>query len=149
MIFTATRAEYPCDGHSLASAPPMTTTAVPLERGRIDARALRTALGLFATGVAVVTTRSRSGKLAGLTAKPFAPVSLDPPLVLWGLGWWGKHMVRRMAGSDVLLIATAVDVNPSHGAFAREHGLAFAPSLDDALADPATDALILCTPHSL
>ena len=66
-----------------------------------------------------------------------------------GLGWWGKHMVRRMAGSDVLLITTAVDVNPSPAAFAREHGLAFAPSLDDALADPATDALILCTPHSL
>src|ERR671923_634728 len=85
MIFTATCARRPCDGHSLASAPPMTTTAVPLERGRIDARALRTALGLFATGVAVVTTRSRSGKLAGLTANSFAPVSLEPPLVLWSL----------------------------------------------------------------
>ena len=66
-----------------------------------------------------------------------------------GLGWWGKHMVRRMAGSDVLLITTAVDVNPSPAAFAREHGLAFAPTLEAALADPSIDAVILCTPHSL
>jgi flavin reductase (DIM6/NTAB) family NADH-FMN oxidoreductase RutF len=63
----------------------MTTTAVPLDRGRIDERALRKALGLFATGVAVVTTRSHCGRLAGLTANSFAPVSLDPPLVLWSL----------------------------------------------------------------
>ena len=63
----------------------MTTTAVPLDRGRIDTRALRTALGLFATGVAVITTRARSGQLAGLTANSFAAVSLEPPLVLWSL----------------------------------------------------------------
>jgi predicted dehydrogenase len=66
-----------------------------------------------------------------------------------GLGWWGKHMVRRMAGSDVLLITTGIDVKASHAAFAREHGLAFALSVDDVLADPAIDAVILCTPHSL
>jgi flavin reductase (DIM6/NTAB) family NADH-FMN oxidoreductase RutF len=54
----------------------MTTTAIPLDRGRIDT---------FATGVAVVTTRSRSGQLAGLTANSFAGVSLEPPLVLWSL----------------------------------------------------------------
>jgi predicted dehydrogenase len=66
-----------------------------------------------------------------------------------GLGWWGKHVVRRMAGSDVLLITTAVDVNTSRAAFAREYSLAFTPSLDDVLADPAIDAVILCTPHSL
>jgi flavin reductase (DIM6/NTAB) family NADH-FMN oxidoreductase RutF len=63
----------------------MTTTAGSLDRGPIDTRALRTALGLFATGVAVVTTRSRSGRLAGLTANSFAAVSLEPPLVLWSL----------------------------------------------------------------
>jgi flavin reductase (DIM6/NTAB) family NADH-FMN oxidoreductase RutF len=64
----------------------MTTTAVPVNRGRIDTRALRTALGLFATGVAVITTRCRSGQLAGLTANSFSAVSLEPPLVLWSLG---------------------------------------------------------------
>jgi predicted dehydrogenase len=66
-----------------------------------------------------------------------------------GLGWWGKHMVRRMAHSDVLRITAATDVNASHAAFAREHGVAFVQSLDEALADAAIDAVILCTPHSL
>jgi flavin reductase (DIM6/NTAB) family NADH-FMN oxidoreductase RutF len=50
-----------------------------------DPRHLRAALGRFATGVTVVTTRSSSGKLEGLTANSFSSVSLDPPLVLWSL----------------------------------------------------------------
>ncbi len=50
-----------------------------------DAKALRTALGRFATGVAVVTTRGRDGRLVGLTVNSFASVSLDPPLVLWSI----------------------------------------------------------------
>lgn len=50
-----------------------------------DPRHLRQALGRFATGVTVVTTRSPSGKLEGLTANSFSSVSLDPPLVLWSL----------------------------------------------------------------
>jgi predicted dehydrogenase len=66
-----------------------------------------------------------------------------------GLGWWGQHMVRRMAASDVLRITTAIDVNEAHSVFAREHGLAFSLSLEEALADRAIDAVILCTPHSL
>lgn len=45
----------------------------------------RRALGRFATGVTVVTTRTADGKLEGLTANSFSSVSLDPPLVLWSL----------------------------------------------------------------
>jgi flavin reductase (DIM6/NTAB) family NADH-FMN oxidoreductase RutF len=51
----------------------------------IDPRQLRNALGQYATGVAVMTTRTPSGKLEGLTANSFAAVSLDPPLILWSL----------------------------------------------------------------
>ncbi len=47
---------------------------------------LRRALGQFATGVTVVTTRAADGSPAGLTVNSFASVSLDPPLVLWCLG---------------------------------------------------------------
>ncbi|WP_234822503.1 flavin reductase family protein [Palleronia aestuarii] len=47
-----------------------------------DGRALRTALGRFATGVAVITVATPGGPL-GITANSFASVSLDPPLVLW------------------------------------------------------------------
>lgn len=47
-----------------------------------DARAFRTALGRFATGVCVITTAGPDGP-AGFTANSFAALSLDPPLVLW------------------------------------------------------------------
>jgi flavin reductase (DIM6/NTAB) family NADH-FMN oxidoreductase RutF len=42
----------------------------------------RRALGQFATGVTVVTTRTASGRPAGLTVNSFCSVSLAPPLVL-------------------------------------------------------------------
>lgn len=51
----------------------------------LDAKALRNALGAFPTGIAIVTTRSASGRAVGLTINSFASLSLDPPLVLWSL----------------------------------------------------------------
>ena len=50
--------------------------------GPDTARAFRTALGRFATGVTVVTTCA-DGRPVGITANSFASVSLDPALVLW------------------------------------------------------------------
>lgn len=47
-------------------------------------RDLRDALGQFATGVTIVTTQGETGPL-GLTVNSFAPVSLEPPLVVWSL----------------------------------------------------------------
>ncbi len=46
----------------------------------------RKALGMFATGVAVITTTSGSGAPVGFTANSFTSVSLDPPLLLFCLG---------------------------------------------------------------
>jgi len=45
-------------------------------------RALRDALGRYATGVSVVTATGPSGPV-GITANSFTSVSLDPALVLW------------------------------------------------------------------
>ncbi len=47
-----------------------------------DSRAFRDALGLFPTGVAVVTTSGPDSDV-GITVNSFVSVSLDPPLVLW------------------------------------------------------------------
>ena len=44
--------------------------------------ALRHALGHFATGVTVITTRDASGAPVGTTANAVSSLSLDPPLVL-------------------------------------------------------------------
>jgi predicted dehydrogenase len=65
-----------------------------------------------------------------------------------GLGWWGRTIVTTLAGSDRLRIVAATDLNPASAGFAAGHGLAFAPDLDTLLADPAIDAVILCTPHT-
>jgi 3-hydroxy-9,10-secoandrosta-1,3,5(10)-triene-9,17-dione monooxygenase reductase component len=48
----------------------------------VDDDAFRRALGQFATGITVVTTRDRDGRPMGLTVSAFSSVSLDPPLVL-------------------------------------------------------------------
>jgi predicted dehydrogenase len=71
---------------------------------------------------------------------------LDAAII--GLGWWGRTIVRTLAGSPRLRITAAADVNPEAGAFAQEHGLRFVPDLASCLSDPAVRAVILCTPHS-
>ena len=48
-------------------------------------RAMRDALGSFATGVTIVTARAADGAPVGVTANSFSSVSLEPALVLWSL----------------------------------------------------------------
>lgn len=73
-----------------------------------DARQFRAALGMFATGVTIVTTRSPEGEAVGLTANSFNSVSLEPPMVLWSLAkssrslasfqaatWWNVHVLAE------------------------------------------------------
>ncbi len=50
-----------------------------------DVRALRNALGVYPTGVTIVTTRGVDGRSVGLTVNSFASLSLEPPLLLWSL----------------------------------------------------------------
>ena len=66
-----------------------------------------------------------------------------------GLGWWGKHIVRRMQSSDVLKVSTALEANTANAGFAADNGLKFTTSMDEVLADKSIDAVILATPHSL
>jgi flavin reductase (DIM6/NTAB) family NADH-FMN oxidoreductase RutF len=69
----------------------------------VDARELRTALGHFATGVAVITARDVRGPV-GMTVNSFCSVSLDPPLVLFCVG-------HRSQLRSVLSRATSYAVN--------------------------------------
>jgi flavin reductase (DIM6/NTAB) family NADH-FMN oxidoreductase RutF len=48
----------------------------------LDAQSLRRVIGHFPTGVGVVTTRSETGSIHGLTANAVTSVSLVPPLLL-------------------------------------------------------------------
>lgn len=49
----------------------------------LDPKAFRRALGNFATGVTIITTRAPDGSNIGVTASSFSSLSLDPPLILW------------------------------------------------------------------
>jgi 3-hydroxy-9,10-secoandrosta-1,3,5(10)-triene-9,17-dione monooxygenase reductase component len=51
----------------------------------LDPRAFRQALGAFATGVTIVTTRNAALQDVGITANSFNSVSMDPPMILWSL----------------------------------------------------------------
>jgi flavin reductase (DIM6/NTAB) family NADH-FMN oxidoreductase RutF len=68
-----------------------------------DASAFRHALGQFATGVTVVTTRAESGALIGITASSFNTVSLEPPLVLWSLATRSASMPVFRANSHYVV----------------------------------------------
>lgn len=56
-----------------------------MESDNFDAKGFRQALGSFATGVTIITTRAPDGEPLGLTVNSFNSVSLNPPLVLWSL----------------------------------------------------------------
>jgi flavin reductase (DIM6/NTAB) family NADH-FMN oxidoreductase RutF len=48
-------------------------------------RQFRDALGLFPTGIAIVTAADDTGTFGGLTVNSFTSVSLDPPLIMVAL----------------------------------------------------------------
>ncbi|GAB5458180.1 MAG: hypothetical protein Hens3KO_12100 [Henriciella sp.] len=50
-----------------------------------DTQTFRDTLGLFVTGVTIITTRTSNGEPIGITANSFNSVSLNPPLVLWSI----------------------------------------------------------------
>jgi predicted dehydrogenase len=68
-----------------------------------------------------------------------------------GLGWWGKTLVESGEHSDVIRFVAGATrtVSPDIEAFAREKQLPLAPSYETLLADPAIDAVVLATPHSM
>lgn len=63
----------------------MAMQVLDFAQSEVDPREFRNALGRFATGVTVITTRTPAGKCEGMTANSFSALSLDPPLVLWSV----------------------------------------------------------------
>jgi flavin reductase (DIM6/NTAB) family NADH-FMN oxidoreductase RutF len=74
-----------------------------------SAQEFRAALGMFATGVTIVTARMDDGQIIGLTANSFNSVSLAPPLVLWSLSRAAASMAVFSAGSHYAINVLASD----------------------------------------
>ena len=89
----------------------------------------RTALGMFATGVTIVTARGNGGLPVGVTANSFNSVSLQPPLVLWSLARRAGSMAAFARGSHYAINILS----------AEQHALAerFAAKSADRFADVA------------
>jgi len=105
----------------------------------------RAALGMFATGVTIVTARTPEGELIGLTANSFNSVSLSPPLVLWSLSRKAGSMPAFERGSHYAINILAADQRALAERFASRtidryagvawhEGEAGAPLLDGAVA---------------
>jgi flavin reductase (DIM6/NTAB) family NADH-FMN oxidoreductase RutF len=69
----------------------------------------RSALGMFATGVTIVTAMTADGQPIGLTANSFNSVSLEPPLVLWSLSRAAASLPAFSTGSHYAINILAAD----------------------------------------
>lgn len=68
-----------------------------------------------------------------------------------GLGWWGQRLLEsaRPAGAKIRFVH-AVSPRPElRREVAAAHGLRLSPSIAAMLRDPAVEAVVLATPHSL
>jgi 3-hydroxy-9,10-secoandrosta-1,3,5(10)-triene-9,17-dione monooxygenase reductase component len=85
----------------------------------IDPKQYRSALGTFATGVTIVTTRDAMGNDIGMTANSFNSVSLEPPLILWSLAKTSKSLEAFMTADFFAVHVLAIDQEPLSTRFAR------------------------------
>ncbi len=111
-----------------------------------DAREFRNALGTFATGVTIVTTRGGAGEPVGLTVNSFASVSLDPPLVLWSQSLYAQSLNAFQEASHFVVNVLAADQVELSKKFAGEHDNRF---LDVAHIVPSHGAPVIagCAAH--
>lgn len=84
-----------------------------------DAAGFRKALGSFATGVTIITTRDASGAPVGLTVNSFNSVSLNPPLVLWSLAETSNSLSIFRAATHWAVHVLSSDQEALSGRFAR------------------------------
>ena len=98
-----------------------------------DVRAFRSALGSFPTGVAIITTTGPDGTPIGLTCNSFSSVSLEPPLVSWGLRLASKSLdAFRQSGAFAINVLAEdqkeLSARFASGAIADKfEGVAWAP----------------------
>ena len=109
-VFTHNR---PMSAHRRARVPSFTSSD------------FRQALGMFATGVTIVTACDANGQRVGLTANSFNSVSLDPPLVLWSLSRQAGSLPAFSSGSHYAINILSADQRALAERFASRDGPRF------------------------
>ncbi|MEO1187837.1 MAG: flavin reductase family protein [Pseudomonadota bacterium] len=118
-----------------------------------DLHTFRNTLGLFVTGVTVITTRDAAGRPVGITANSFNSVSLDPPLILWSVG---LNALSLQAFSNATAFAVHIlrdDQADLSKRFATSggdkfSGLKMQSGLNDVPLLPDCAAQLECLPHA-
>jgi flavin reductase (DIM6/NTAB) family NADH-FMN oxidoreductase RutF len=87
----------------------------------------RSALGMFATGVTIVTAVTAEGQPIGLTASSFNSVSIDPPLVLWSLARAAGSLQAFSAGSHYAINILSAEQKDLAERFAQRRHAAAVP----------------------
>jgi flavin reductase (DIM6/NTAB) family NADH-FMN oxidoreductase RutF len=118
-----------------------------------SAQAMRSAMGLFATGVTIVTAISAQGEAIGLTANSFNSVSLAPPLVLWSLGLKASSLAAFMQAKHYAIHVLAVEQKALAERFAskavdRFAGVDWQPGIGGAPVLPGCAAVFECSNKS-
>jgi flavin reductase (DIM6/NTAB) family NADH-FMN oxidoreductase RutF len=113
----ALKPDLPEDEHPGSHAAPVHSTSAE----GFNARELRNALGAFATGVTIITTRSRDGKPHGITVNSFSSVSLNPPLVLWSSSLYAQSLPAFQEASHFVVNILAFDQIELSNKFATQN----------------------------
>jgi flavin reductase (DIM6/NTAB) family NADH-FMN oxidoreductase RutF len=103
----------------------------------VDKAEFRRALGHFAAGVSVVTSRFDDGQIAGITVTAFSSLSLEPPLVLVCIDRRAKIHDRLQPGGNFAVNLLRDDQELVSRRFASSQGdqfqeIGFAPGLSGA-----------------
>lgn len=108
------------DGVAVLTCHDVRVTTDPASLASVDADALRAATGAWATGVVVVTARHPDGRDAGLVMVSLAPVSQEPPLVLWSVDRGSGSLAVWLEAPGYALHLLAADQEALAWQFARK-----------------------------
>src|SRR6202041_369180 len=111
-----------------------------------NSRELRNALGSFATGVTIITTRDRTGKLHGMTANSFTSVSLSPPLVLWSSSLYAQSLPAFQESTHFVVNILAFDQIELSNKFAKQSDDKFV-DVDHIIAESGAPVMIGAAAH--
>lgn len=111
----------------------------------ISALHFRQTLGMFATGVTVITTLAPDGTPVGVTMNSFNSVSMEPPLVLWSFALQARSFAVFQQARHCAVNVLSAQQKPLALRFSQRHddrfegvawraGTAGVPLLDGALA---------------
>ncbi|MEW6643794.1 MAG: flavin reductase family protein [Pseudomonadota bacterium] len=127
-------------------------TTIEQEAG-FSAREFRDALGLFASGVVVVTSTTPGGERLGMTVSSFNSVSLEPPLVLFSVGRGAHAFAAWQAAKTFAINVLAEEQSTVSTRFARPltdkwAGIRSAADVNGCPIVPGALLLLSCTSHA-